>query len=192
MITIAWDIDDVLNHLMRSWFVGKWLSSHQESKKKYEDLKENPPHRILGISLAEYLQSLDEYRLSEQYPAMRPVQDVMEWFLQFGKNFRHIALTAVPISTSSVSAQWVIKNFGKWIRTFHFVPSKRALEDIPEYEKDKGDFLEWFGKVDVLIDDNPENIRSAERVGIKGLLVPQPWNNQNLTLEGVLKILKTL
>lgn len=189
MITIAWDIDDVLNDLMRCWFKEKWLPVHQECKKTYEDLKENPPHKVLGASLHEYLKSLDEYRLSEQYPQMRPVQDIMEWFLQFGRNFRHIALTAVPITASPISAQWVIKNFGRWIRTFHFVPSKRSQEDIPEYERDKADFLQWFGKVDVLIDDNPENIKSAERVGIKGILVPQPWNGQFLTTTEVLNTL---
>ncbi len=189
MITIAWDIDDVLNDLMRCWFEEKWLPAHQECKKGYEDLKENPPHRILGVSLDEYLQSLDEYRLSEQYLKMKPLKEVMEWFLTHGRKFRHIALTAVPLGVSSLSAQWVFKNFGIWLRTFHFVPSKRLQEDIPEYEKDKGDFLRWFGKVDVLIDDN---IKSAAMAGIKGILMPRPWNNQNHSVEEVLSILVTL
>jgi hypothetical protein len=189
MKTIAWDVDDVLNDLMRCWFEEKWLPTHQECKKGYEDLKENPPHRILGINLDEYLKSLDEYRLSDEYPRMKPVKDVMDWFFLYGTEFRHIALTAVPINASSISAQWVIKNFGKWIRTFHFVPSKRSQEDIPEYEKEKGDFLQWFGKVDVLIDDNPENIRSAERAGIKGILIPRPWNNQNQSVKEILQSL---
>lgn len=192
MITIAWDIDDVLNDLMRCWFEEKWLPSHRECKKGYEDLKENPPHGILGISLDDYLKSLDEYRLSERYIKMKPIQGVMEWFLRYGKRFRHIALTAVPLRASSISAQWVINNFGMWIRTFHFVPSKRQHEDIPEYEKDKGDFLKWLGKVDVLIDDNIKNINSAERVGIKGILMPRPWNNQNYTITDILNTLGQL
>ncbi|OGW41235.1 MAG: hypothetical protein A2Y97_11310 [Nitrospirae bacterium RBG_13_39_12] len=190
MITIAWDIDDVLNDLMRCWFWEKWLPDHQECKKSYEDLKENPPHRILGVSLNEYLQSLDEFRLSEQYMKMKPVRDIMEWFLSQGRNFRHIALTAVPLRASSISAQWVIKNFGKWIRTFHFVPSKRSLEDIPEYDKDKGDFLKWFGRVDILIDDNPENIKNVSISGIKGLLIPKPWNTETHSTLEVLNTLK--
>ncbi len=192
MITIAWDIDDVLNDLMRCWFKEKWLPVHQECKKTYEDLKENPPHKVLGASLHEYLKSLDEYRLSEQYPQMRPVQNIMEWFLQFGRNFRHIALTAVPITASPISAHWVIKNFGRWIRTFHFVPSKRSQEDIPEYERDKADFLQWFGKADIYIDDNLENIESAKKAGIQSVLMPRPWNNQNHSVEEILQSLISL
>lgn len=189
MITIAWDVDDVLNDLMRSWFEEKWLPAHQKCKKGYEDLKENPPHRILGVSLDEYLQSLDEFRLSEEYPKMNPIQDVMQWFFQHGTKFRHIALTAVPISASPVSAQWVIKNFGKWIRTFHFVPSNRPGENLPEYEKDKSDFLRWFGKVDIFIDDNEKNIKSAEKTGIHCILMPRPWNNQNQSVKEILQSL---
>jgi phosphoglycolate phosphatase-like HAD superfamily hydrolase len=189
MITIAWDVDDVLNDLMRCWFREKWLPDHQEYKKSYEDLKENPPHRILGVSLNEYLKSLDEYRLSGRYTKIEPVKEVLDWFSSYGKRFRHIALTAVPFSASSVSAQWVIKNFGEWIRTFHFVPSKRHREDLPEYEKDKKDFLQWFGKVDVFIDDNTKNINSAKKSGVKVILMPRPWNNQSLTTKEVLNSL---
>lgn len=192
MITIAWDIDDVLNDLMKCWFEEKWLPVHHECKKKYEDLKENPPHKILGISHQEYLQSLDKYRLFPKYLKMKPVKEVMEWFSEYGKMFRHIALTAVPISASPVSAQWVMKNFGRWIRTFHFVPSKRQGEDIPEYECNKGDFLKWFGKVDILIDDNFENIKNAERAGAKSLIIPRPWNNQMKTIKEVLHTIITI
>lgn len=191
MITIAWDIDDVLNDLMKCWFEKKWLPQHQDCKKKYEDLKENPPHKILGINHSEYLKSLDEYRLSEEYANMKPVQEIMEWFLENGRNFRHVALTAVPLKASFISAQWVLKNFGIWIRTFHFVPSERPLEKVPKYEDSKGDFLKWFGKVDIMIDDNYENIKNAKRVGVKWILIPRPWNNQRLTIEAVLSSLVT-
>ena len=59
MRTLVWDIDDVLNDLMRSWFTEEWLPTHPDCRLAYADLLENPPHRVLGIAEAEYLASLD-------------------------------------------------------------------------------------------------------------------------------------
>jgi len=174
--TIAWDVDDVLNDLMRQWFELQWLSGHAECKVGYEDLTENPPHRIIGADLHSYLKSLDEFRLSELYQQMSPVREVMSWFENNGHKFRHIALTAVPLIAAPASAQWVFKHFGPWIRTFHFVPSKREGDKMPEYDNDKGAFLKWIQKVDVLVDDSSANIQAARSAGVKGIIIPRPWN----------------
>ena len=48
MVTIAWDVDDVLNDLMRHWFKSTWKTTHPECKVIYEDLSENPPRQILA------------------------------------------------------------------------------------------------------------------------------------------------
>ena len=78
----------VLNDLMQSWFESKWLKDHPECKIKYEELAENPPHRILGVDVHSYLESLDEFRLSPLYLEMRPVEEVMEWFNKNGNRLR--------------------------------------------------------------------------------------------------------
>lgn len=192
MITIAWDIDDVLNDLMRIWFKQKWLIDHQNCKIRYEDIAENPPHRLLNTTLERYLKSLDEFRLSAMYQGMSPVKEVMNWFIKNGSNFRHIALTAVPLIAASASAQWVFRHFGTWIRTFHFVPSNRQGQTIPEYERDKGGFLKWISKVDMLVDDSESNIMSAEKVGCKVILMPQPWNISKNTVEETLSMISNL
>ena len=57
--TIAWDVDDVLNNLMRAWFEEKWLIDHPECNLLYEGLTENPPHRLLETNVDNYLKSLD-------------------------------------------------------------------------------------------------------------------------------------
>jgi FMN phosphatase YigB (HAD superfamily) len=174
--TIAWDVDDVLNDLMRQWFSLQWLRGHPECKVTYEELAENPPHRIIGADLHSYLESLDEFRLSDLYQQMPPVKEVKEWFEKNGHNFRHIALTAVPLIAASASAQWVFKHFGPWIRTFHFVPSKREGDKMPAYDNDKGAFLKWIQKVDILVDDSYANIQAARSAGVKGIILPRPWN----------------
>ena len=177
MKTIAWDVDDVLNDLMLMWFEQKWLMDHKDCKLRYVELAENPPHRLLGVGINEYLNSLDEYRLSSLYQQMTPVKEIMEWFVRCGNNFRHIALTAVPLVAASASSQWVFRHFGIWIRTFHFVPSKRAGQNIPDYDTDKSAFLMWLSKVDVLIDDSQANVKAAECIGIRSILWPRPWND---------------
>lgn len=192
MQTIVWDVDDVLNDLMRVWFEERWLKSHPECAVMYADITENPPHRLLGTSKSEYLRSLDEFRLSDGYQKMSPLSEVREWFLNNGLRFRHIVVTATPLVASPASSSWVFKHFSEWIRTFHFVPSRREGQDIPEYDEDKADFLRWLGKADILIDDNEENIKSAVGLGVKGLLFPRPWNDCKSSIKEQLKKLEML
>jgi len=191
MKTIAWDIDDVLNDLMRIWFNEEWLTEHNKCTVKYEDLTENPPNRVLGISLTEYLESLDSFRLNKYKDLISPVPDIMEWFLTYGHEYRHIALTAVPIKASHISSSWLFTHFGRWIRTFHFVPSKREGEYLPVYDKNKGEYLKKIGNVDIFIDDSEENIKSAGEAHVKPLLIPRPWNSEKKSLKDTLHVLST-
>lgn len=192
MITIAWDVDDVLNDLMRSWFEEKWLKDHPGCRVRYEDLTENPPHRLLGAGMEEYLESLDRYRLSRRYQGMHPVRDIEEWFIRRGNRFRHVALTAVPLVAASASAQWVFRHFGPWIRGFHFIPSRREGENVPAYDEDKAAFLRWLGKIDVLVDDSIDNVNAAKGAGVKGILMPRPWNQGRGTVSEILALLEKI
>lgn len=189
MYTIVWDVDDVLNDLMRNWFECFWMTSRKEYSLSYDDIKENPPHSILGITQNEYLASLDAYRLSEDAKQLQPNADLLRWFKEYGGNFRHIALTATPLKATDISAYWVLKHFGIWIRTYHFVPSLRDGENIPRYDNVKGEFLKWINKADILVDDNENNINEAKNLGIIGLLVTKPWNKNGYIIEEVIDIL---
>ncbi|MEW6102078.1 MAG: hypothetical protein AB1481_07310 [Candidatus Omnitrophota bacterium] len=190
MLTIAWDIDDVLNDLMRLWLENYQRKHRNAHFLKYIDIRENPPHKLLGISKERYLASLDEFRLSGKYEKITPLPEVKRWFLRHGEFFRHIAVSAVPVSSSFVSAEWLFRHFGRWIRSFHFVPSLRNGANEPRYDKSKEDFLRWLGKGDIFIDDNETNIRECKELGIKCILFPRPWNKSKLTISQMLKILK--
>jgi 5'(3')-deoxyribonucleotidase len=182
MLTIAWDIDDVLNDLMRLWFEQVWHPAHPDCLVHYKDLTENPPNNILNITQDEYLASLDSFRLSDSFMHMKPVIETKNWFVKNGDKFRHFALTSTPLIAAGVSANWVFNNFGVWIRSFHFVPSKRVGQEIPQYNEDKSEFLKLLGKVDIIVDDNESNIKKAQNLGIKGILIPRPWNSSRLTI----------
>lgn len=172
---IVWDVDDVLNDLMRCWFADHWCRSHPHCSLSYQDLAKNPPHELLAVSRQVYLASLDEFRLSPAFAEMEPVADVLRWFRQYGADYQHIALTAVPRRTAAASAQWVIRHFGHWIRTFSFVPSPREDDDFPQYAVHKGEFLRGRDVL-LFIDDSEENLRQVACENIKTLLFPRPWN----------------
>jgi hypothetical protein len=85
------------------------------------------------------------------------------------------------------SARWVLTHFGEWMRTYHFIPSYRAACEIPVYDRTKQEFLKRIQQVDYLVDDNEDNIKEAELVGVKGILFPRPWNSEkNKSLEAAL------
>ncbi len=189
MKTLAWDVDDVLNNLIGEWFEKHWLKNNPGCKLSYEDLTENPAFRILGVGYEDYLKSLDEFRLLPAASGMMPAPEVLLWFRNHGSKFRHIGLSARPIMSVPGLAEWVFKHFGRWIRTFHFVPSLRSQEDIPVYDSSKKEYLRWLGKADILIDDMPENIEAARELGIKGVLIPRPWNSAP---EGIDRALESL
>jgi hypothetical protein len=192
MKTIAWDVDDVLNDLMRRWLEDAWLPAHPSCRVTYQALTENPPHAVLGVSLEEYLASLDAFRLSPAAGAMEPVPEVFEWFTRHGPRAQHVALTAAPQHTVYESAAWVMRHFGGWIRTFAFVPSPRPGVSSPCYETSKDEYLATRGRVDVFVDDNPAHVEAARRRGIAALLVPRPWNGEEATLEQTLEQLSEL
>ncbi|MFC1957444.1 hypothetical protein ACFLX0_01310 [Chloroflexota bacterium] len=189
MKTIAWDVDDVLNDLMRTWLERFWMPAHPDCPIGYEQVSENPPHSLLGVSLPEYQASLDDFRLSESAKEMPPVPEVLAWFQRHGVSFRHMALTATPLSTAPTSAAWVMRHFGRWIRSFHVVPSPRQGEHLPAYDQSKEDFLRRWHEVDILVDDNPLSVAVAQALGIQTILWPRPWNQSRLTLAEALAAL---
>jgi uncharacterized HAD superfamily protein len=185
--TIVWDIDDVLNSSTKTWLENCWLPAHSGCTLKYEDITENPPHRLLGVTREEYLESLDEFRHSSQAEAMIPEKHLINWFREDGSRFRHIALTARPRKTVSPAIEWMLKYFGEWFQTFSFVPAERPGEAPGHPDRDKAGFLKWLGKADYFIDDNHENVKAARHLGIAAFLVSSPWNKSELTLRDIVE-----
>jgi len=192
MKTIAWDVDDTLNELTCIWLERWWTVKQGHPELEYDRLTENPPNRILGVELSVYRESLDEFRMSADFRFVSPRQKVMDWFLENGNKAHHLALTATPLSVAPISAAWVMLHFGRWIRSYNLLPSPRPDLPVPEYDKDKADFLDRIGHVDILVEDNPINAARAEKSGYEVVGIPQPWNSYKGDLEDALERLTSL
>jgi FMN phosphatase YigB (HAD superfamily) len=186
MLTIVWDVDDVLNDLMIQWFSQSWQREHPADRTQYNQLSANPPHVALGVTREEYLASMDAFRKTATGIHLTPNAEVLEWFAAHGGKFRHIALTARPLESAPEVAAWVLRHFGAWIRCFGIVPT-RTMEGVTTYDRGKGEFLRWLGKGDVLIDDTPENLEQAAALGMKVFAWPQPWNHSPRTTTQILR-----
>ena len=169
---LIWDVDDVLNGLTRSWLA----ASRWQGSVRYEELAENPPHRILKCSKEEYLRSLDEFR-AYHLAELAPERDVMEFFRTRGASFRHAALSAVPRRFAGVAARWVMEHYGDWIRSYSFVPSPRPGDAFPDYGGSKAEMLAGLDPAGcLLIDDSESNLAAARERGFDTVLWPRPWN----------------
>lgn len=175
MKTIVWDVDDVLNDLMRAWLETAWKPSHPGCCTSYEALRENPPHVLLGTDLDAYRASLDAFRAGEGRNLV-PVPETLAWFERHGDGFRNVALTATPLAAAPAVASWVLTHFGRWIRAFAFIPSPRSGVSLPVYDADKGEWLESLRQVDAMVDDREENLAPARARGIRTIVFPRPWN----------------
>lgn len=169
---LVWDVDDVLNDLTLEWL----RSERPEDREAYESLMDPQLHLGLGIEERDYLASLDHFRLHGGFEAMEPRADVLSWFREHGDRVRHVALTSTPLHTAPVSAAWVLRHFGRWIRTFHVVPSGRPGDDTPVLDHDKEHALRFLSLGSVMIDDRPENLDGARRAGLEAIRFPRPWN----------------
>jgi FMN phosphatase YigB (HAD superfamily) len=176
MKTIAWDVDDTLNDFTSIWFNEWWLLKSGNETLSFSQLVENPPSRLLKVSDSEYLASIDAFRISKVAARVYPNGQVLQWFQKYGEKVRNIALTAIPLFAAPLSAAWVMKYYGKWIRSYNVLPSARYDNPMPVYDQNKTEFLKWFGKVDILIEDNAMNLQSAKLAGFATIGIPQPWN----------------
>lgn len=188
--TIVWDVDDVLNDLMRRWLEDGWRAARPSCLTTWEQVAENPPHRLLGTTLDAYLDSLDGYRLATA-AGLDPDPLVLDWFERNGADYRHIALTAVPLAAAHVSAGWVMRHFGRWVRAFAVAPSTRAQPGGGDAAMSKADVVSWLGGADLFIDDNPRHVDAARAAGATAILVPRPWNGAPGTTASALAELTT-
>jgi FMN phosphatase YigB (HAD superfamily) len=184
--TIVWDLDDVLNNLMEAWLEKAWQIERPDSTVVFAQLEKNPPHEILAATSAEYLHSLDRFRLSKLADKLLPHPAVLKWFQSNGDRFHHHVLTARPVSTVAPASSWVFTHFGRWTRHFHFVPSPRSGEALPAYETSKAEVLAKIGPVDFFIDDSSENVAAASALGIRSFIFPQPWNSSEQSVPEIL------
>lgn len=177
---------------MRPFLELWWMSRHNNTNISYEQLTENPPHRLLGVSRNEYLQSLDEFRLSETAANLLPEPEVLDWFRQHGDHYQHAVVTATSVTTAHVSAEWTFKHFGRWVRSFHLVPSARSGDQIEDCLNSKASFVKDLGVSAALVDDSEDTILQLDGTKISGVIFPRPWNKRRGSVLEALSSLEKL
>ena len=85
-----------------------------------------------------------------------------------------------------------MRHFGRWIRTFHVVPTPRDDDPAPEYEQSKAESLKHFRDVDVFVDDTPCNLAAVAESGVKAVAFPRPWNANRTSVRETLGLLAGL
>lgn len=186
---VAWDVDDVLNPLMRRWLEGFERTTGRVIP--YDSLHANPPLAATGLSLDEYLASLDAFR-RDHYASLEPSPLALEWFEAEGARTRHVAVTATPLRAASTSTDWVLRHFGRWVEHVHVVPSPRPDDPTPNPPPDKGALLARMDGPLVLVDDSPAQVAGARARGLHALLYPQPWNGSEESAVDVMRELSRL
>jgi uncharacterized HAD superfamily protein len=167
LLTIVWDIDETLNsYILELLFYIRLCTGNSL---KFEDIKHYNLTKSLPLSDKECWYYIDQFKFIGKYDKLKPNEKIYEWFLKYGHKANHIALTASSLRTAHISASWLFKNFGQWIRGFHVIPSDRA-EKVIIYDKKKADWLKR-NKTDVYIEDCEKNYKAAKRLGINCLLI---------------------
>ncbi|MFI5298746.1 MAG: hypothetical protein ACHREM_11670 [Polyangiales bacterium] len=188
-VTVAWDVDDVLNLLTRACLDLRARESKVDVA--YDALVDNPPHAQLGVPRERYLASLDDFRRNH-FASLAPNPLAIDWFRQHGAAADHIALTAVPLAFAPTSAAWVLRHFGAWIRGVHVVPSPRDDDPTAFPAPNKGLALSRFHGPTILVDDSPTQLALARQHGSHAVTYPQPWNQEARSPREVLAELTTL
>ncbi len=176
---IVWDLDDVLLPFTEWWFADYCRMEKPDCSLEYAGLTENPPHRVLGISIGTFLRSIDRFRISDAAAEIPPHPEVYDWFAGSGDRFRHFILTARPADMVEPARRWSNRNLGKWIEGFDFVPVRAPGQTTINHFPSKVRYIrENLPDCVCFIDDNEKTVEEVSRLsGIQALLFPQPWNS---------------
>jgi 5'(3')-deoxyribonucleotidase len=189
MKTIVWDVDEVLNNLVIEW-LEYWKVLFPDCKITYDQITNYSLKKVLNAPSNEILQSIDDFKFLGFFTDLKPNQKILKWFEEYGKYFHHIALTSCSLRTSHISASWVYENFGRWIRSFHCIPSSREGKEDIIYDINKAEYIKRIEDVDIFIDDCPENCEKVQDLyhGIKIFTPKKPWNTgTGIDIEEILR-----
>lgn len=172
-VLIAWDVDDVLNHLTWAW--AQWAGIQFSSEVRATGEASTWLARQ-GLSQDSYLDSLDEFRASH-YRDLEPNPSILALLSEYDfSGSTHIALTATPMFAQPIVAEWTVRHYAKWFRGVWFSPSPRRSDPAGTQYPTKGDVLGALSGFSTLIDDSETNLETLPS-SCTAILYPQPWNS---------------
>lgn len=189
MKTICWDVDNVLNNLIEEWLIYyKYVNLGKYDHIKFNQLLHYNLYNSLNITEKEFIESLDYFTIN-YYKTLKPNKVILNWFTLYGHLTHNIVLTAFPLRYIEISAQWVLKYYGQWIRSYAFTPLE-IREDTIIYDKTKSDYINRMGNIDIFIEDSEKNILNSQATN--NLILKRPWNNSEMDEIRLLKEINNL
>jgi hypothetical protein len=184
MKTIVWDNDDTINNFRLDWF-----NSLDNNLSYPEVFSVRKPHEILKLTKSELTKSMIGFK-KENFKDITISNNIINWFNIYGDCYNHIVLTSLSREVFHESIWSSIYFLGRWLHSYNFVTLNKD-SDINEFIT-KGEFIVRHLKdIDIFIDDNEENCKEINRLGIQSFCVKQPWN-EGLGMDTILKKLVEL
>jgi len=151
---------------------------HHNSSFTYNNIKTWDIHKYLNCDISEFWKYMDNFKLEGNYSNLKSNREVLQWFKNYGDYFHHIVITATPLNTAHISAEWTFRNYGRWIRDFVCIPSYRNGDGENCFDKSKKDYFLRTNIADIFIDDNPLSCEDViQETEMKVFCVKKPWNN---------------
>ena len=167
MLTIVWDVDDVLNDLMSAGSRRRGSRRIRSRPLAYCRYHGESAASRAGRRAAEYLESLDSFRASDRARAnCRPIPRCSTGCARYGPRvsatWRYGASAGERARTRPSGCSAISETTSA---CFGVVPSRLAA-GVPAYDRDKGEFLEWFGRAGLSWSTTARRMsRAAERLG---------------------------
>jgi len=165
---IVFDLDDTLLQMTPAFlaFCKKKYGTQLQLSQITGDL-----HKHMRISREEELKRWFAFMYQSTYLAIKPRVGVKRTLFKLRKSYSIILLTNREHQYWKAAKQWLNKHLRGCYDKLIFARDKKDRR-VP-----KGELCRKLGAI-VLVDDEPENIYSAQKYGIQTILFDQPWNKR--------------
>ena len=164
----------------------KWHNMSYGTKHRREDITQFSLGKLWGCTQAEELRRLDEFYQTDHFDNILPISGALrgvDSIRLLGEYYRVMTLTARPENLRIKTNQWFQRHF----------PNR--FEKIILSEAYGGNGGTHASKVEIclkeraygIIEDSSVNAIAAHNVGIRSIVLDQPWNRRDELPGGVLR-----
>lgn len=187
-IRIGIDIDEVLINTIDS-VVDFYNIKYNHAPLKNDEIiykKSDKIQDIVDMSPEDAELFLLEYFNSEYHINCLPIEDSKN-ILSDLIDFNISAITFRSKEVSSVTLDWLDKNFKNIFSDVHFLGDKIAGGDSIKHLNSKGEYAKDLG-IKIFIEDSLKNSLDIASYGISVILLDKPWNQEENLPENIHRV----